>query len=115
MECVERFSKVSRNCCKVVAMDPCILSELLQYLRRCNRSRPHESTLNSLLGIMNNICRYPDLLPEVFKAEDCMEILSEKLQMFRDMLVRSLGVFKSFSTNCREVWLVRVDPLYSEA
>ncbi|GAX74174.1 hypothetical protein CEUSTIGMA_g1623.t1 [Chlamydomonas eustigma] len=81
---VEEFTSVSRDCCKVVAEDSGIVKELLQHMRRCNRSKPHEGVLKSLLGILNNMCRYTDLLPSVFRAGDCMDILSEKLQMFRD-------------------------------
>ena len=36
------------------------------------------------------MCRYSELLPSVFRAEDCIETLSEKLQMFRDTEVREL-------------------------
>ena len=36
------------------------------------------------------MCRYSELLPAVFRAEDCIETLSEKLQMFRDTEVREL-------------------------
>ena len=55
---------------------------------RCNRSKPHEATLKSLLGVLSNVCRYSELLPAVFRAGDCIETLSEKLQMFRDTEVR---------------------------
>ena len=92
MQCVERFTSVSRSCCRLVAGDAQLMSELLQHLRRCNRTKPHESTLLALLGVLANLCRYPELLGAVFKTVDCVEVLSEKLQMFRDTEVRATGV-----------------------
>ena len=89
---VAEFTAVSRDCCFAVAKPArdgdgdgrSVVVELLQHLRRCNRSKPHEATLRSLLGILANMCRYAELLPAVFRADDCVETLSEKLQMFRD-------------------------------
>jgi hypothetical protein len=35
------------------------------------------------------VCRWPDLLPGVLHAPDCIIVLSERLQMFRDTEVRA--------------------------
>jgi hypothetical protein len=61
-------------------MDSGILLELLQHLRRCNRSKPHEVTLHSLLGILTNMCRYQvspsSLYPSLPSSSDgCLLLL----------------------------------------
>lgn len=92
MQRVEEFTAVSRDCCRVVASDPRILVELLRLLRRCNRSKPHEAATHTLLGVLGNVCRHQDLVERVFRAEGCLDALTEKLQMFRDTGVRVTGV-----------------------
>ena len=86
---------------KVVAGDTRIVVELLQHTRRCNRSKPHEVWIE--LTELQSGAFFPaprstsEIIapfrpsghPAVFQAEDCIETLSEKLQMVRDTEVRA--------------------------
>ena len=87
MSRIEEYTSISRTCCFVVAKEPGVLTELVQHLSRCNRTKPHEATLNSLLGILSNLCRCDELLPDVFQARGGVVVLTEKLQTFRDFEV----------------------------
>lgn len=81
---------------QMVASDPAIVTELMNHLRRCNRSKPHAPALHALLAVLLNAARYAALLPPLFQSHDCLEILTEKLQMFRDT----------------EVWIMRACHTY---
>ncbi|MEW5314489.1 MAG: hypothetical protein WDW38_005985 [Sanguina aurantia] len=84
---IEMATRYSRPCCSLIASHGGV-SALLRFMRNCNRSKPHEPLLHGALAILANICRYDDMLPVVMGADDCMTILSERLQFFRDTEVR---------------------------
>lgn len=60
------------------------VAALLMFMRSCNRSKPHMEMLRHALAILHNICHWRDLLPAVLASPDCVAVLSERLQMFRD-------------------------------
>ena len=60
----------------------------MRFMRGCNRSQPHVELLKHALGTLGSICRYQELQPAVYAAEDCISMLTELLQMFRDKEVR---------------------------
>ena len=84
MSRIEEYTSISRTCCFVVAKEPGVLTELVQHLSRCNRTKPHEATLNSLLGILSNLCRYDELLPDVFNTDLGIDVLTAMLKLFKD-------------------------------
>jgi hypothetical protein len=45
--------------------------------------RPHVDLLQGVLTVLHNICRHAHLLPAVYEAEDCLTVLTERLQFFR--------------------------------
>lgn len=53
-------------------------------------------------AVLNNICRHKQLVPAVFAAEDCICVLTERLQFFRDQVGHpccNLGVFVACDGN----------------
>ena len=64
------------------------MDDLIRHLYRCNRTKPHEQTLRSLLGILSNLCRYDELLPAVFQAQESIVVMTDKLQAFRESEVK---------------------------
>ena len=82
----------------LLALQPCLC-------RYCWFSATPAHTSTSLLFILPPLlprpsccvpplttCRYDALLPLVFGAEDCLPVLSERLQYFRDSEVKRVGV-----------------------
>lgn len=43
--------------------------------------------LRLALAVLHNVARWRELVPAVLDAPDCVAVLSERLQMFRDMEV----------------------------
>ncbi|WIA17341.1 hypothetical protein OEZ85_014204 [Tetradesmus obliquus] len=80
---IEFSTRYSKACC-VLMVDNGGVAALLEFMRSCNRSKPHMEMLGHALACLANICRWPDLLPGVLHAPDCIIVLSERLQMFRD-------------------------------
>ena len=57
---------------------------LLQFIRGCNRSQPHVDLLKHAVAILAHLSRYPQLHSSLLASSDCVHILAEQLQMFRD-------------------------------
>ncbi|EFJ40339.1 microtubule-associated protein Asp [Volvox carteri f. nagariensis] len=88
VEVLEVSTRYSRDCCKLIAQDDGVTA-LLRFVRSCNRSKPHIDVLIRTLAALHNICscpsiRYDTFVPDVFHAEECLAVLSERLQYFRD-------------------------------
>jgi hypothetical protein len=84
VEAVELSTRYSRSCCKLMVENGGF-SALLLFVRGCNRSKPHVEMLKRILAILAHVCRYPELVRGVFESDDCVSILSERLQFFRDI------------------------------
>ncbi|KAF8065931.1 Aspm [Scenedesmus sp. PABB004] len=80
---IEFSTRYSRACCALM-VDAGGVAALLSFMASCNRSRPHVEMLGHALACLANIARWPELLPGVLTAPDCVMVLSERLQMFRD-------------------------------
>ena len=89
MAAIEFSTRYSKACCSLMA-DSGGVTALLAFMRSCNRSKPHMEMLRHALEIFHNICRWRDLLPIVLAAPDCTAVLTERLQMFRDVEVGGL-------------------------
>jgi hypothetical protein len=81
-------TSVSRACCRLIAENGGC-GALVRFVRACNRSKPHVDLLSRAMAIMRNLCRYPDTLAAVFSEPDCIEVLTEQLQIFRDKQVNA--------------------------
>lgn len=60
------------------------VTSLLQFIRGCNRSQPHVDLLKHAIAILAHLSRYPQLHSSLLASSDCVHILAEQLQMFRD-------------------------------
>eukprot|EP00850_Spirogloea_muscicola_P017114 SM000144S00662 [mRNA] locus=s144:6259:15298:- [translate_table: standard] len=80
---IDMATEHSRGCCELIAKGGAIRS-LLHFIQSCNRSTPHVQLLKHALSILCNVCRYHELVDDVFTAPDCVNILVEQLQMYRD-------------------------------
>ncbi|PNH10245.1 Abnormal spindle-like microcephaly-associated [Tetrabaena socialis] len=83
VEVIDTATRYSRDCCKLIARNGGLVA-LLRFVRSCNRSKPHVEVLHRALAVLHNICRCTALVSDVFHAEDCLTVLSEVLQFFRD-------------------------------
>ncbi|GLI66525.1 hypothetical protein VaNZ11_010395 [Volvox africanus] len=83
LEIMEVSTRYSRDCCKLVTQNGGVAA-LLRFVKSCNRSKPYGDMLNRTLAVLHNVCRYQELIPEVYYAEDCLTVLSELAQYYRD-------------------------------
>ncbi len=60
------------------------VTSLLHFIRGCNRSQPHVDVLKHAIAILAHLSRYPQLHSSLLASSDCVHILAEQLQMFRD-------------------------------
>ncbi|KAI8475158.1 MAG: hypothetical protein J3K34DRAFT_517600 [Monoraphidium minutum] len=81
---IEFSTRYSKECCGLIA-DSGGVPALLTFMRGCNRSKPHAEMLRLALAVLHNVGRWRDLAPRVLAAPECVAVLSERLQMFRDM------------------------------
>ena len=85
----------SQRCCEdIVASDALI--PLLRVMGKCNRSAEHQAAFGRGLVILKNLCKYHGLARKVFKATECLETLSERLQYYRECPVRPSTRFLRF-------------------
>ncbi|GIL67632.1 hypothetical protein Vafri_20977 [Volvox africanus] len=83
LEIMEVSTRYSRECCKLITQSGGVTA-LLRFVKSCNRSKPYGDMLNRTLAVLHNVCRYQELIPEVYYAEDCLTVLSELAQYYRD-------------------------------
>jgi len=57
---------------------------LLRFIRGCNRSQPHVDMLKHAVAVMFHVARYQQLHSSLLASPDCVQILAEQLQLFRD-------------------------------
>lgn len=73
----------SARCCEdIVASDALI--PLLRVMAKCNRSADHQAAFKRGVVILRHLCKYTGLTMKVFKANECLDTLSERLQYYRD-------------------------------
>jgi len=88
---IEFSTRYSKECCTLIA-DSGGTPALLAFMRSCNRSKPHAEMLRLALAALHNVARWRDLVGLIVGAPECVAVLSERLQMFRDMEVRVVCV-----------------------
>jgi len=79
---LENATRVSYQCCEAFASNdvPVIM---YKFVRLCNRSMPHVELLQYILMTLCNVSKISSLIPGIITV-DCVEILLDLLQMFRD-------------------------------
>lgn len=86
MSAIEFSTRYSKECCVLIAESGGVAA-LLAFMRSCNRSKPHAEMLRLALAVLHNVARWRDLVGRVVGEAECVAVLSERLQMFRDMEV----------------------------
>ena len=79
---LEAATRLSYVCCEVFT-GVNAAHALLNLIESCNRSVPHVQLVLSTLLTLDNVARYPRLLPS-FADCGAAEIFQDKMQMFRD-------------------------------
>ncbi|KAA6419435.1 MAG: abnormal spindle-like microcephaly-associated protein [Trebouxia sp. A1-2] len=83
MATLSMCSSYSKGCCSMIAEGGGVTS-LLQFIRGCNRSQPHVDLLKHAVAILAHLSRYQQLHSSLLASSDCVQVLAEQLQMFRD-------------------------------
>eukprot|EP00808_Paulinella_micropora_P001552 g30257.t1 len=71
------------SCC-IAASEQNAVSALYAVLRSCNRSKPHLELASLCLSALYNIALYPPTREAVFAPQQCLDTLTDKMQMCRD-------------------------------
>lgn len=56
-------------------------------MQGCNRSQPHVDLLRHANAILAHVARYQQLHQALLASPDCVQVIAEQLQMFRDKQV----------------------------
>ncbi|GAQ78615.1 Microtubule-associated protein [Klebsormidium nitens] len=80
---IDMSTRLSPVCCERIAANSAVPT-LLRFIQSCNRSTPHLQLLRHGLSIIRNLCKHRSLIGYVVEAPDCVNILVEQLQMYRD-------------------------------
>jgi len=64
------------------------LIPLLRVMSKTNRSADHQAAFSRGLTILKHLCKYKGLTMKVFRANECLETLTERLYYYRDCPVR---------------------------
>ena len=64
------------------------IGDVVRCMRGCNRSQPHVDLLRHANAILAHVARYQQLQPALLASPDCVQVIAEQLQMFRDREVR---------------------------
>ena len=57
---------------------------LINMIKSCNRSEPHQELLKHALVILLHVARHDDLAPKVAETTTCVNVMVDLMQMFRD-------------------------------
>ena len=57
---------------------------LINMIKSCNRSKPHQELLKHALVILLHVARHDDLAPKVAETSTCVNVMVDLMQMFRD-------------------------------
>lgn len=60
------------------------VGDVVRCMRGCNRSQPHVDLLRHANAILANVARYQQLHQALLASPDCVQVIAEQLQMFRD-------------------------------
>ena len=60
------------------------VDRIVHFMRGCNRSQPHLDLLKSANAVLAHMARYQQLHSALLASPDCVPVIVEQLQMFRD-------------------------------
>ena len=97
---VELSTRFSPVCCMMFA-ERGIVPAIYALIRSCNRSQPHQELLRLALGVLVNTAKHPVSQPAVASASECVDVLVDLLQMFRDTATVFAPALWLLRTVCR--------------
>ena len=80
----------SEACCRIAASSGACCSELLYLIKSSYRSAANAELLRNALTVLGSLARHESTAQAVAAAEDCVAVLAQQLQAFRDQEVRAL-------------------------
>jgi len=80
---LDHATSVSTKSCESMCNEDALL-QLMYLIKTCNRSEPHVKLLIHILNILINVSKDGFRADHVFNTKDCIDILVEQLQMYRD-------------------------------
>jgi hypothetical protein len=80
LDITTRFS--AKCTARLVAQDG--VSIIVELMRNCNRSKPHQELLKLAVNILGNIALSPYLIPALYRSDHTAEVLLDLMQNFRD-------------------------------
>eukprot|EP00210_Caulerpa_lentillifera_P009279 g8844.t1 len=92
---LEMGTMYSQGCCEDLVSSRALVP-LLRIMTKCNRSAEHQVAFARGLTILKHLCKYNGLTRKVFKAADCLETLSERMQYYRDCPAIFLQIVEVF-------------------
>lgn len=60
------------------------MPNIVRSMHGCNRSQPHVDLLRHANAILAHVARYQQLHHALLASPDCVQVIAEQLQMFRD-------------------------------
>lgn len=60
------------------------IGDVLRFMHGCNRSQPHVDLLRHANAILAHVARYQQMHHALLASPDCVQVIAEQLQMFRD-------------------------------
>lgn len=80
---LDNATTVSEKSCRSMCHEG-VLLQLMHLIKTCNRSEPHVKLLVHMLNILINVSKDVYRGEYVFNTNECIDILVEQLQMYRD-------------------------------
>ena len=90
----------SEACCRIAASSGACCSELLYLIKSSYRSAANAELLRNALTVLGSLARHESTVQAVVAGEDCVAVLAQQLQAFRDQEVRLMG--KGHLNGCKE-------------
>eukprot|EP00210_Caulerpa_lentillifera_P005671 g5423.t1 len=97
---LEMGTMYSKGCCEDLISSKALIP-LLRIMSKCNRSAEHQVAFSRGVAILKHLCKYRGLTKKVFRATDCLETLSERLQYYREcpaIFLQIVEVFRALMT-----------------
>ena len=60
------------------------IGDVIRCMKGCNRSQPHVDLLRHANATLAHVARYQQLHQALLASSDCVQVIAEQLQMFRD-------------------------------
>ena len=83
-EHLETVTRLSKEWCILIVNHDAVV-KLYDFIKTCNRSKPHLEVLKLVVKVLFNLCQYPETADEMFSKPEMNEILLDMLQSYREV------------------------------